>query len=136
MIDKVTPVAVPANTCIGDCVPLWSPPAQILMLAIDEEDLVEDLISTFRQDTQVRLERIRAAVERGEAAKVRYEAHSIRGSAQQMGAMELSEYCQELESHAISSPVSILEKAVDTVDLSFQRAFGGMCLYLEDITGK
>ena len=63
---------------------------------------------------------------------MRYEAHSIRGSAQQMGAMELSEHCQELESHAISSPASILKKAVDRVELSFQRASGSMSLYLED----
>ena len=70
--------------------------------ALDElKDVMGDefslLISTFVDDSTVRLETIKEAVLSGEPDAIRRTAHSFKGSASNMGAVRLTELCRSLE---------------------------------------
>src|SRR4051794_18512238 len=75
----------------------WTPPGQLRELAVLDEMLLPELIRTFEEDTALRLERIRSAAVAGDRDRLRSEAHTIKGSASQMGAATVAELCREIE---------------------------------------
>ena len=64
------------------------------------DSIVFELIECFQIDTAGRFVSLHDAVGRLDAATVRSEAHSVRGSARQMGAEPLAALCQALETGA------------------------------------
>jgi len=62
-----------------------------------EEELVDDIIQTFLDDTPLRMEALRRCMESGDVIGAGREAHSIKGSSASMGAVALSEIASELE---------------------------------------
>ena len=65
-----------------------------------DDSIVLELINSFQNDTASRCERLQDAVARHDAARVKAEAHSMRGSARQMGAEALADLCQAVEADA------------------------------------
>jgi HPt (histidine-containing phosphotransfer) domain-containing protein len=63
-------------------------------------EIVLDLIQAFEGDTTGRFERLRDAMAHRDAVRVKAEAHSLRGSARQMGANELADLWQGVENAA------------------------------------
>jgi HPt (histidine-containing phosphotransfer) domain-containing protein len=59
-----------------------------------DNSIVLELIDSFQNDTASRCERLQGAVARCDAARVKAEAHSMPGSARQMGAETLADLCQ------------------------------------------
>lgn len=55
------------------------------------------LIETFITDSDMRLDTIRDAVQDSDPEAIRRTAHSLKGSASNMGALELTRLCRELE---------------------------------------
>ncbi|CAA0109060.1 Uncharacterised protein [BD1-7 clade bacterium] len=55
------------------------------------------LVDTFVQDSQVRIESIRQAIEELDAEALRVAAHSFKGSALNLSAGKLTELCRQLE---------------------------------------
>ena len=60
-------------------------------------DLLSELIQLYLIDLPDRIEGIRNAIEGGDSAALRREAHRLKGSSQQMGAARLAALCLELE---------------------------------------
>jgi HPt (histidine-containing phosphotransfer) domain-containing protein len=56
-----------------------------------------ELVSMFINELPVRLAGIRAALDRRDPEALKQEAHRLKGSSQQMGAMRLSALCHEME---------------------------------------
>ena len=83
------------------------------------ETIVLELISSFRNDTARRLERLHAAVARLDAATVKAEAHAVGGSARQMGAEALADLCQAVEAAAPQTTWRDLEGQLEQADLRF-----------------
>ena len=81
----------------GSGVEKWAPPQQLLELAGEDMDLIYELILAFQGDTEVRLGKIRSALAEGNLKAIRAEAHSIKGSAGQIGAAGVASACLELE---------------------------------------
>ena len=75
----------------------WTPPDSLLEAAADDCGLIAELIDAFQTDTEIRLQRLRTALETGDAKILRAEAHTIKGSARQVGADALAAVCQEVE---------------------------------------
>jgi HPt (histidine-containing phosphotransfer) domain-containing protein len=79
----------------------WVLPAALRQLEeYGELDLVEELIAIFQTDTAERLELLARAVETDDYVTARQEAHTIKGSALQVGAVRLAERCRQMEMEA------------------------------------
>lgn len=68
--------------------------------ALQEEgdpDLLEELIELFIADTPGYLSMMREAAIRGDAAAMARHAHGLKGSCRNMGALPMSEICQQIE---------------------------------------
>jgi HPt (histidine-containing phosphotransfer) domain-containing protein len=76
----------------------WTPPDILQELGAEElSDLLMELVGTFKGDTEVRLQMLREAVAAGDVESVRKAAHSMKGSAAQMGADDIASACREIE---------------------------------------
>lgn len=83
----------------------WSLPEALQQLAsAGERDIVAEVLTLFQSDTGSRLQELRRAVESGDRKRVRSQAHSLKGSAVQVGAMAMGESCRDLELTAETRP--------------------------------
>ncbi|HSV78872.1 MAG TPA: response regulator, partial [Ramlibacter sp.] len=71
-----------------------------------EMRVVRDALATMMEEAPARLEGIAAACERGDAAALTKEAHTLRGSAGNVGAPVLSALCAAIEKAAASGTVT------------------------------
>ena len=86
---------VPNN---GELSGVWVLPAALLQLQeCGEEVLVEELIEMFQADTVSRLDLIRKAVQTADCRIAATEAHTIKGSALQVGAVKVADVCLQIE---------------------------------------
>lgn len=111
----------PQTTTTADAnFPPWQPPEIIRDLGHDAADqLLAELVDAFCADTAERLHRLREAVAHINAQAIRKEAHSIKGSAQQMGADAMAALCQEIELAAASGFVQGFGRPMDQLHRSF-----------------
>src|ERR1700691_831510 len=65
-----------------------------------EGGLVEELISIFQSDGAERLEILARALDAADYSTVKREAHTIKGSALQVGANRVAEVCRQMEAEA------------------------------------
>jgi HPt (histidine-containing phosphotransfer) domain-containing protein len=63
----------------------------------DSEELLNELIEVFRQECPVLIEQIRTAIEEGDASTLHRTAHTLKGSANVLGAMLTAEVAQQIE---------------------------------------
>jgi HPt (histidine-containing phosphotransfer) domain-containing protein len=76
----------------------WILPDVLQELAFSgKRDLVAELLLLFQSDTESRLAELRTAAASGDRRRVRTQAHSLKGSAAQVGAVALADSCRELE---------------------------------------
>jgi HPt (histidine-containing phosphotransfer) domain-containing protein len=90
---------------------------------------VLELIDSFQSDTASRLQRLHDAICRFDAATVKAEAHSVRGSARQMGADGLADLCQAIESSASHMEGPEQESQVCQAELRFTEVCNDMTAY-------
>jgi HPt (histidine-containing phosphotransfer) domain-containing protein len=76
------------------------PPALQQLEECGEADLVQELIVMFQTDTAERLEILRTAVAAADYPAARLEAHTIKGSALQVGANRVADVCRQMEAEA------------------------------------
>ena len=81
-----------------DAPAVWVVPAALQHLSeCGETDLVEELIAEFQTDTASRLETVGRAIVAADYATIRLEAHTIKGSAVQVGANKVADACRQVE---------------------------------------
>jgi HPt (histidine-containing phosphotransfer) domain-containing protein len=107
----------------------WTPPKLLRELAADGSGLETELIEAFKTDTATRLQRLHSAAANADAARLRMEAHTIKGSARQMGADAIASMCQEIELAAIEAPPWRLAERVDRLEAHFAEVSRAMTLY-------
>jgi HPt (histidine-containing phosphotransfer) domain-containing protein len=56
-----------------------------------------ELIDLFLQDTPVRIQTMQSAIARSDAPALKESAHSLKGSASNLGARRLARFCAQLE---------------------------------------
>jgi histidine phosphotransfer protein HptB len=79
----------------------WKLPDELRQMAEGGDvEVVREVLTIFRTDTATRLQSIQAALASGNSAQVRMQAHTIKGSASQVGAMGLAELCRRIEREA------------------------------------
>jgi HPt (histidine-containing phosphotransfer) domain-containing protein len=77
--------------------PVWSPTAELKEIAETDASMLPALISLFLDDSTARLQNLIGAGVRQDFKTVHAEAHSMKGSALQMGAPALASLCAEVE---------------------------------------
>ena len=102
--------------------PPWVLPEALEHLArTGATDLVAELLDDFRTDVAARLERLRGALATGDAATMKMEVHSIKGSAAQMGAEDLAGACRKMEEDADADGWNMAGAHVDTIQGEFDK---------------
>ncbi|MBX9599894.1 MAG: response regulator [Bryobacteraceae bacterium] len=87
--------------------PCWALPQQLSELASSgDAPVVEDLLSLFLATAAKHLAGIQAAAGSGAPDAVRKRAHSLKGSAAQIGAVRLAELSRQIEQQATAGPVN------------------------------
>ena len=100
----------------------WTLPAELQELAAGgDEGIVEELIAMFKDDVAARLEALRAAVHGSDLATVKAQAHTVKGSAVQMGATSLMLICHHLELDASHLVTENLDRLLREAEHEFAR---------------
>ena len=81
--------------------------------------MVAELLADFCNDAARRLLRLRAAIDRNDAAAMKIEVHSIKGSAAQMGAERMAAACQRLELAVVRGAPAITPADADLIGTLF-----------------
>jgi HPt (histidine-containing phosphotransfer) domain-containing protein len=77
--------------------PVWSLTPDLKEIAVADAGMLQELVSLFIDDSTVRLQTLTSAWFRQDFKVMRAQAHSLKGSALQMGAAGLATLCAALE---------------------------------------
>jgi HPt (histidine-containing phosphotransfer) domain-containing protein len=77
--------------------PVWSLTVELREIESADCGMIPELVSLFLDDSAGRLQTLNSAGIRRDFKTVRAQAHSLKGSAQQMGAIGLASLCSALE---------------------------------------
>ncbi len=86
-----------------------------------EPDVLKEVLQLFLDDVPVRIERLRAAWQAGNAVEMQRAAHSLKGSAGNIGANDLLAVCRVLDDRSKSGDLSNLPELVASLDAEFAR---------------
>ena len=79
----------------------WAPgrlPEELLQMAREAgSGMVVELLGIFQEDSMVHLEELSRAIVNGDSGAIQSEAHSLKGSAAQIGAAVVSDLCRQME---------------------------------------
>ncbi|HLH20798.1 MAG TPA: Hpt domain-containing protein [Bryobacteraceae bacterium] len=105
----------------------WTLPEDLRMLAeMGDFAVVREVISIFQTDTRARIGKLRQALADGDAARARGEAHAIKGSAAQVGALEVSELCRSMEAAAARQDVAAASSLFPQLEIAFAAVCSAM----------
>jgi len=110
----------------------WTLPNALQELALcGEREIVAEVLTLFQSDTESRLAVLRDAVGSGDRHEARAQAHSLKGSALQVGANALAESCREMEMTAETCPdllrlLGEIERRFAMVSESISREYGAV----------
>lgn len=82
-------------------------------------DEFPQLVDTFITDSDVRIVNIRESVDAGDPEAFRRAAHSLKGSASNMGALRLTEHCRRLESLGFNGKTEGSELIVEDISTAY-----------------
>jgi HPt (histidine-containing phosphotransfer) domain-containing protein len=111
---------------------MWHPPEELREIEEAGDDgLVLELIGCFQTDVASRFKHLHDAVARLDAAAVKAEAHTIRGSAGQMGAEALAALCQAVEAGVPEMSWAERECQLNQAEARFAEVYSAMAEYVE-----
>jgi HPt (histidine-containing phosphotransfer) domain-containing protein len=98
----------------------WSLPEELRMLVdLGDAETVREVITVFQRDTETRIQKLREAVAAGDAVQARAQAHAIKGSAGQVGAMDVSDLCRRIEAAALAQDLAAAGGLLPQLDTAF-----------------
>ena len=86
-----------------------------------EPDVLAEVLQLFKADVPTRIERLRAAWQAGDAVTVQRAAHSLKGSAGNIGANQLLAVCARLDELGRAGDLSALAPLVASLDAEYGR---------------
>lgn len=75
----------------------------------DDPDLIRDLVALFIEDSALRVSSLKRGLETADVGAIRAAAHALRSSAANVGALEFSSACSDLERCARGEQVDVDE---------------------------
>ncbi|MBL9127784.1 MAG: response regulator, partial [Verrucomicrobiales bacterium] len=95
----------------------------------DDPDSVAGFIRDYLREAPKRLEALEAAATAGDAARLKAEAHTLKGSSSYMGAQRLVRACGAVEAAARAGDLSAVSELVGRVREEFARAAEALAAY-------
>jgi HPt (histidine-containing phosphotransfer) domain-containing protein len=96
--------------------------ALIEMVGPEMPEVVVDLLDTYVEESTGLVAAIRTGVENGDHASILRPAHSLKSSSASIGAMQLSRFCADLETHLRGSlPGLDVPTQAKRIDAEFSR---------------
>lgn len=86
-----------------------------------EPDVLAEVLQLFLEDVPRRIAKLRAACEAGDAVEVYKAAHSLKGSAGNIGAKTLLAVCRQLDDRGRAGDLTGSEHLVDALDAEFAK---------------
>lgn len=86
-----------------------------------EPDVLAEVLELFLQDVPRRLTRLRASCDAGDAAELHKTAHSLKGSAGNIGAPAMFAICHQLDDQARAGDLSDAKRLIDALEAEFAR---------------
>jgi HPt (histidine-containing phosphotransfer) domain-containing protein len=100
----------------------WELPEALQHLADNGDmDSVNDIMETYMADTAGRLLLLGEAMQKQDRPRLRAQAHAIKGSSEQVGAIEMAAFCLNIELQATEGPLPELIRMVARCDVEFER---------------
>ncbi len=84
-----------------------------------EPDVLTDVLTLFLQESPRRVEQLRNAYAVGDIQEVQRSAHSLKGSAGNIGAHRLLDVCRQLDEHGKAGAHAHLGPLVDALGVEF-----------------
>ena len=98
----------------------WTLPEELRLLAeVGDSEAVAEVISVFQSDTQARIRTLHPALAAGDAARLRAQAHAIKGSAAQVGARQVAEISREIEVAAVAGDLGRVAGLLPALESEF-----------------
>ena len=88
----------------------------------DGPDILSELIDIFLDDTPARLMDLAHAVASGDPEGTMQNSHALKSSCAQLGAMQLSEYCGQLEAMGRAQDIRSAPPILAAAQAEFERA--------------
>jgi HPt (histidine-containing phosphotransfer) domain-containing protein len=84
-----------------------------------EPDVLEEVLKIFLQEAPLRIDRLRTFLADGNIQEVQRAAHSLKGSAGNIGARQLHDLCRQVDEKGRAGELSGLAPLVDTLAVEF-----------------
>ena len=98
----------------------WSMPLELEQIARDGgAELISELFAIFQDDSAARLQALCDAIADHNSDVIRGQAHSLKGSASQIGARPMAALCQQMEGLARAGTVHEQEVLFEEIETSF-----------------
>lgn len=94
------------------------------------EDEFPALVTTYMQDSAVRVQDMKAAFAQGDADALRKSTHSLKGASANLGLELLADLCRSLEEDILAGKMEGVEARLQQVEAEQQRAVGLLQGYL------
>jgi len=107
--------------------PAIAPEAMEMLLQMGGPQVVADLLELFRSETPPLLQAMREALSRNDGPRLRESAHSVKGTASNLGAQTLASLCTELEKRGKSGSF----EGVDGILAKVEQQYEAVCAALE-----
>lgn len=86
-----------------------------------EPDVLAEVLELFLEDVPRRIAKLRAACAAGDAAELHKMAHSLKGSAGNIGASALFAICRQLDDRGRSGDLTDAKRLVDALEADYAR---------------
>ncbi|MBX9927786.1 MAG: Hpt domain-containing protein [Gemmatimonadaceae bacterium] len=106
---------------------MTEPPASALpaldtLRSLGGDEFVQSMVQTFLEYATERMQAIRTATDAGDGSEAAKAAHSIKASAAQLGAMDMSAACAAVEQAGKAGDVAALPQATAAAEHEFAAA--------------
>lgn len=94
------------------------------------EDEFPALVTTYIQDSAIRVQDMKAAFAKGDADALRKSTHSLKGASANLGLELLADLCRSLEEDVLAGKMEGVDARLQQVEAEQQRAVGLLRGYL------
>lgn len=138
LLDAVDGLTTGAATST-DAAPISTgyPPVRVhyfrqLMREAGVEELVEEALKVYRDESPGRLERIENAVTDSDARSLEEETHALKSSSLNIWAVELAEYLDQAEHAAVAGDLAAVRRILELIRAEFGRVIAYIEAHLEE----
>jgi HPt (histidine-containing phosphotransfer) domain-containing protein len=91
-----------------------------MLIDLGDAETVREVIAVFQRDTDARIQKMLAGFAAADAAQVRAQAHAIKGSAGQVGAMQIWSACRDIEAAALRQNLAAAAGLLPELEAAFE----------------